>query len=139
MTRAPARNSGDVKLEHCSLGGVWGGAEMDRHFAKLRNCRENAGPNFWHDLHRASLRRRRARIFHSSCAITPRRPAQPRNSSTMAPNTGMNVADPVSSAISGVEFGVLNPDDIKSLSVKRIVSATTFDTLGHPVSWPEPT
>ncbi|KAH7058738.1 DNA-directed RNA polymeras-like protein I subunit [Macrophomina phaseolina] len=51
----------------------------------------------------------------------------------MAPNMGMNIADPVSSAISGVEFGVLHPKDIESLSVKRIVSATTFDTLGHPV------
>ncbi|OJD37194.1 dna-directed rna polymerase i subunit rpa1 [Diplodia corticola] len=51
----------------------------------------------------------------------------------MARNAGMNIADPVSSAIKGVEFGVLSADEIKSLSVKRITAAVTFDTLGHPV------
>ncbi|KAF2801996.1 DNA-directed RNA polymeras-like protein I subunit [Mytilinidion resinicola] len=45
----------------------------------------------------------------------------------------MNTSQPVSSAISGVEFGFLSPDDIRALSVKRITNPTTFDTLLHPV------
>ncbi|EOD44463.1 putative dna-directed rna polymerase i subunit protein [Neofusicoccum parvum UCRNP2] len=51
----------------------------------------------------------------------------------MAPNTGMNIADPVSSAISGVSFGFLDPTEVRALSVKRIVNANTFDSLGHAI------
>lgn len=45
----------------------------------------------------------------------------------------MNSSQPVSSAISGVEFGFLSKEEIRALSVKRITNATTFDTLLHPV------
>lgn len=50
----------------------------------------------------------------------------------MARNQGMNTSEPVSSAISGVEFGILSSESIKKLSVKRITNPTTFDTLLHP-------
>jgi len=45
----------------------------------------------------------------------------------------MNVTEPVSSAIGGVEFGFLSSADIRALSVKRITNPTTFDTLLNPV------
>jgi DNA-directed RNA polymerase I subunit RPA1 len=45
----------------------------------------------------------------------------------------MNTSQPVSSAISGVDFGFLSPNDVRALSVKRITNATTFDSLLHPV------
>jgi DNA-directed RNA polymerase beta' subunit len=45
----------------------------------------------------------------------------------------MNIATPVSDAISGVDFGFLSSTEIKALSVKRIDNATTFDTLLNPV------
>jgi hypothetical protein len=45
----------------------------------------------------------------------------------------MNIHQPTSSAINGVEFGFLTTNDIKSLSVKRITNPTTFDSLLHPV------
>lgn len=45
----------------------------------------------------------------------------------------MNISKPVSSSISGVAFGFLAEDEIKSISVKRIVNPTTFDSLLHPV------
>jgi DNA-directed RNA polymerase beta' subunit len=45
----------------------------------------------------------------------------------------MNISQPISSAISGVEFGFLSSDEIKALSVKRITNPTTFDSLLHPV------
>lgn len=45
----------------------------------------------------------------------------------------MNIAAPVSSAITGVEFGFLGPEEIKALSVKCISNPATFDTLLHPV------
>ncbi|KAF2791962.1 DNA-directed RNA polymerase I subunit RPA1 [Melanomma pulvis-pyrius CBS 109.77] len=45
----------------------------------------------------------------------------------------MNTSQPVSSAISGVEFGFLTADDVRTLSVKRITNPTTFDSLLHPV------
>lgn len=45
----------------------------------------------------------------------------------------MNTSLPVSSAISGVEFGFLPSEEIKALSVKRITNPTTFDTLLNPV------
>lgn len=46
---------------------------------------------------------------------------------------GMNISQPVSSSISGVEFGFLSSAEIKALSVKRITNPSTFDTLLHPV------
>jgi hypothetical protein len=45
----------------------------------------------------------------------------------------MNISSPVTSAISGVAFSFLGWDEIKALSVKRISSPVTFDTLLHPV------
>ncbi|KAF2196404.1 beta and beta-prime subunits of DNA dependent RNA-polymerase [Delitschia confertaspora ATCC 74209] len=45
----------------------------------------------------------------------------------------MNTSQPVSSAITGVEFGFLGSKDIKELSVKRITNPTTFDSFLHPV------
>jgi hypothetical protein len=45
----------------------------------------------------------------------------------------MNTSQPVSSAISGVEFGFMTTDDVRTLSVKRITNPTTFDSLLHPV------
>ncbi|KAF2711535.1 beta and beta-prime subunits of DNA dependent RNA-polymerase [Pleomassaria siparia CBS 279.74] len=45
----------------------------------------------------------------------------------------MNTSQPVSSSISGVEFGFLTNDDVRTLSVKRITNPTTFDSLLHPV------
>lgn len=45
----------------------------------------------------------------------------------------MNIAQPVSSQISGVEFSALTEEEIKRTSVKQIVNPTTFDSLLHPV------
>ncbi|KAF2102253.1 beta and beta-prime subunits of DNA dependent RNA-polymerase [Rhizodiscina lignyota] len=45
----------------------------------------------------------------------------------------MNISKPVFSSISGVDFGFLTEEEIKSISVKRIVNGTTFDSLLHPV------
>ncbi|KAK5000227.1 hypothetical protein LTR66_000891 [Elasticomyces elasticus] len=45
----------------------------------------------------------------------------------------MNISQPVSSSIAGVEFGFLSSTEIRALSVKRITNPTTFDTLLHPV------
>ncbi|KAF2108732.1 DNA-directed RNA polymeras-like protein I subunit [Lophiotrema nucula] len=45
----------------------------------------------------------------------------------------MNTSQPVSSAITGVEFGFLTPEDVRTVSVARITNSTTFDSLLHPV------
>ncbi|KAF2747026.1 DNA-directed RNA polymerase I subunit RPA1 [Sporormia fimetaria CBS 119925] len=45
----------------------------------------------------------------------------------------MNTSQPVSSQITGVEFGFLSADDVRKLSVKRITNPTTFDSLIHPI------
>ncbi|KAG9698358.1 beta and beta-prime subunits of DNA dependent RNA-polymerase, partial [Aureobasidium melanogenum] len=45
----------------------------------------------------------------------------------------MNISQPVSSQIGGVEFAFLPSDEIRALSVKRITNPTTFDTLLNPV------
>lgn len=45
----------------------------------------------------------------------------------------MNVSQPASSSIEGVSFGLLSPEDVRRLSVKRITSAVTFDALLNPV------
>ena len=45
----------------------------------------------------------------------------------------MNTSQPVSSQIGAVSFGFLTSTDIRALSARRIVTATTFDTLLNPV------
>jgi hypothetical protein len=45
----------------------------------------------------------------------------------------MNISQPIPSAIGSVDFTFLTSTEIKSLSVKRIQNATTFDTLLHPI------
>lgn len=45
----------------------------------------------------------------------------------------MNISQPVASYIGSVDFGFLSPEEIKSLSVKRVHNPVTFDTLLHPV------
>ncbi|KAK8236737.1 DNA-directed RNA polymerase-like protein I subunit [Phyllosticta capitalensis] len=50
----------------------------------------------------------------------------------MPSSLGMNIAEPVSSSISGVEFGFLTSEEIRALSVKRITNSVTFDNLLHP-------
>jgi DNA-directed RNA polymerase I subunit RPA1 len=44
----------------------------------------------------------------------------------------MNVSQPVASSLAGVDFGFLSSEDIKALSVKKIVNPVTFDSLLHP-------
>lgn len=45
----------------------------------------------------------------------------------------MNISQPIASSIGSLDFGFLTAEEIKSLSVKRITSVTTFDQLLHPV------
>jgi DNA-directed RNA polymerase I subunit RPA1 len=45
----------------------------------------------------------------------------------------MNISQPVASSITGVDFNFLAAADIRSISVKRIVNPTTFDSLLNPV------
>lgn len=45
----------------------------------------------------------------------------------------MNISQPIGSQISAVSFGFLTSEDVRALSVKRITSSTTFDTLLNPV------
>lgn len=45
----------------------------------------------------------------------------------------MNISQPVASAIEAVDFKFLLKDEIQKLSVKRIISSVTFDSLLHPV------
>lgn len=45
----------------------------------------------------------------------------------------MNVSQAVASSIGSVGFEFLSTEDIRTLSVKRIQNAITFDTLLHPV------
>ena len=44
----------------------------------------------------------------------------------------MNVSQPIASQIGSVNFGFLSTDEVRALSVKRIVNQDTFDTLLHP-------
>ncbi|KAI9691321.1 MAG: hypothetical protein M1820_009742 [Bogoriella megaspora] len=44
----------------------------------------------------------------------------------------LNVSQPVFSKLSAVEFGVLSPDEIRELSVKRITNPVTVDAMLHP-------
>lgn len=44
-----------------------------------------------------------------------------------------NFARPVSSSITGVDFGVLTDTEIKALSVKRIHNTPTLDSFNNPV------
>lgn len=45
----------------------------------------------------------------------------------------MNIAQPVSSEVESVEFTLLNADEIRAISVKRIDNEITFDKLLNPV------
>jgi len=45
----------------------------------------------------------------------------------------MNISQPVASAIKGVHFGFLTSEDVRALSVKRVINPTTFDSLLNPV------
>ncbi|KAF2877941.1 DNA-directed RNA polymerase I subunit RPA1 [Massariosphaeria phaeospora] len=45
----------------------------------------------------------------------------------------MNISQSVSTAITAVGFEFYTPQDIRTLSVKRITNPTTFDSLLHPV------
>ncbi|ODV90235.1 hypothetical protein CANCADRAFT_103917 [Tortispora caseinolytica NRRL Y-17796] len=46
----------------------------------------------------------------------------------------MDVAQPVGSRISKVDFRFLSPEDVRKISVKQIVNPQVFDSLGHPIS-----
>ncbi|GMM31841.1 DNA-directed RNA polymerase I core subunit [Martiniozyma asiatica (nom. inval.)] len=46
----------------------------------------------------------------------------------------MNIAKPVGSEISHVDFSVLSVDEIRKLSAKQVTNPVVFDTLGHPIS-----
>ena len=46
----------------------------------------------------------------------------------------MNISQPVASYVGSVDFGFLSPEEIESLSVRRVHNPVTFDTLLHPVS-----
>jgi DNA-directed RNA polymerase I subunit RPA1 len=46
----------------------------------------------------------------------------------------MDIATPTGTEITSVDFGFLNSNDIKKLSVKQISSPEVFDSLGHPIS-----
>jgi len=45
----------------------------------------------------------------------------------------MNISQPVSSSIESVDFTFLTPEEIRSISVRRIENESTFDTLLNPV------
>ncbi len=44
----------------------------------------------------------------------------------------MNISHPVASSIEGVSFGFLSSEEVKSLSVKRILNPVALDALLHP-------
>ncbi|OWB56488.1 hypothetical protein B5S28_g2391 [[Candida] boidinii] len=46
----------------------------------------------------------------------------------------MDIAKPVGSSISSVDFRFLTAEEIRKLSAKQITNPTVFDNLGHPVS-----
>lgn len=46
----------------------------------------------------------------------------------------MDIARPVGSSITHVDFGVLSADEIRKLSAKQITNPTVFDNLGHPIN-----
>jgi DNA-directed RNA polymerase I subunit RPA1 len=45
----------------------------------------------------------------------------------------MNISQPVGSALEGVDFTTMTPEEIRAMSVRRIENETTFDTLLNPV------
>lgn len=45
----------------------------------------------------------------------------------------MDMAKPVGSEISYVDFSVLTPEEVRKVSAKQITNPTAFDNLGHPV------
>jgi DNA-directed RNA polymerase I subunit RPA1 len=46
----------------------------------------------------------------------------------------MDIAKPTGSEVISVDFGFLNSNDIKQLSVKQVTSPEVFDRLGHPLT-----
>lgn len=46
----------------------------------------------------------------------------------------MDIAKPVGSEISSVDFGVMSADEIRRLSAKQITNPIVFDNLGHPIA-----
>ncbi|CCF60409.1 hypothetical protein KAFR_0K00540 [Kazachstania africana CBS 2517] len=46
----------------------------------------------------------------------------------------MDIAKPVGSEITSVDFSILTSKDIRSLSAKQIINPTVLDNLGHPIS-----
>ncbi|EEB08017.1 DNA-directed RNA polymerase I complex large subunit Nuc1 [Schizosaccharomyces japonicus yFS275] len=46
----------------------------------------------------------------------------------------MNIAQPVSSEIKSVKFGIFDVEDIEKISVKQIVNPVLLDNLNHPTS-----
>lgn len=46
----------------------------------------------------------------------------------------MDIAKPIGSEISNVEFSFLSDEEIRSLSVKQITNPQVFDNLGHPIA-----
>lgn len=85
-----------------------------------------AGPNFWSEAR--LLRSEPPSAIHYALPL----PSTPNTERKMPSSLGMNIAEPVSSSISGVEFGFLTSEEIRALSVKRITNSVTFDNLLHP-------
>lgn len=46
----------------------------------------------------------------------------------------MDVAKPVGSEITSVDFGVMLADEVRKLSAKQITNPIVFDNLGHPIA-----
>nr|CAA32887.1 unnamed protein product [Schizosaccharomyces pombe] len=46
----------------------------------------------------------------------------------------MNIAQPVSSEIKSVKFGIYDVDDVEKISVKQIVNPVLLDNLNHPTN-----
>ena len=46
----------------------------------------------------------------------------------------MDISKPVGSEITSLDFSVLSPSEIRSLSVKQVTNPTVLDNLGHPIS-----
>ncbi|QSL66373.1 hypothetical protein MERGE_000751 [Pneumocystis wakefieldiae] len=44
----------------------------------------------------------------------------------------MNIAQPISTEVSSVDFGFYSPEEIEKISVKQIINPVIFDYLGHP-------
>jgi hypothetical protein len=73
------------------------------------------------------------RLDTCHCDIFAPKLPQTAGARVRVPSPAMNTSQPVSSTITGIDFGFLSPEDVRTLSVKRITSSTTFDSLLHPV------